>query len=566
MRKLALSLGLMVFSCILFAQNTITGKITDLKTGNPLSGVSVKSRTSRTGAQTNNDGIFKIQANVGDVLEISSIGYKTQRITIASQSDISVSLEQNSTELNEVVVTGSRGAPRVRTESPVPVDVIKINQVGEVTAKMDLTSILNIAAPSFNYNKQSGADGADAIDLGTLRGLGPDQTLVLINGKRRHQTAFVALFGTRGRGNSGTDLNAIPEADIDHIEILRDGASAQYGSDAIAGVINIVLKKDVNHLSINTGWSGYYDHKYNSLDAVDPSQYVTGHKLDGNAVTLGLNYGLPIGKSGGFINFGGNFLSQGKTFREEPDTNVSTNPQALPINAVRRAFGDASVTEGGAMFNAEIPISGTKTTFYSFGGYNYKNSNAYAYSRNFSSVPEKYPTDAQGNVDYVPGIMHTASDGSIFYNPLEDVHITDISLSAGLRGTTASEWDWDISNTVGYNNFHYYGDKTFNVSFPVRMQTAQTHFDDGGFSFLQNTVNADINKRFSAVASGLNLAFGLEYRYEQYKIYAGEDASWKNYGSYFVSGGDTTFKVSGAQGFPGFTPAIIPGSNIPGDA
>ena len=163
-------------------------------------------------------------------------------------------------------------------------------------------------------------------------------------------------------------------------------------------------------------------------------QYVTGHKLDGNTVTVGLNYGLPIGKNGGFINFGGNFLSQGKTFREQPDTNISTNLNALPINGVRRAFGDASVvTEGGAMFNSEIPIAGTKTTFYSFGGYNYKNSNAYAFSRNSDGAPEKFPTDGSGNINYVPGIMHTTSDGIIFYNPIEDVHITDISFAARFK-------------------------------------------------------------------------------------------------------------------------------------
>ena len=132
------------------------------------------------------------------------------------------------------------------------------------TAKMDLTSVLNIAAPSFNCNKQSGADGADHIDLGTLRGLGPDHTLVLINGKRRHSTAFVGLFGTRGRANSGVDMNGFPQAAVDRIEILRDGASAQYGSDAIAGVINIILKKDINHWSVNAGWSGYYDTKNNA--------------------------------------------------------------------------------------------------------------------------------------------------------------------------------------------------------------------------------------------------------------------------------------------------------------
>jgi hypothetical protein len=162
----------------------------------------------------------------------------------ASNGNMTIILNTAVNELQDVVLVGSRGGGRVKTESPVPVDVIKLSDVGINTARMDLTSTLNFVAPSFNYNKQSGADGADHIEIGTLRGLGPDQTLVLINGKRRHSTAFVGLFGTRGRGNSGVDLNGFPQSSVYRIEILRDGASAQYGSDAIAGVLNVVLKKE----------------------------------------------------------------------------------------------------------------------------------------------------------------------------------------------------------------------------------------------------------------------------------------------------------------------------------
>ncbi len=262
-KSLLLIVMILFSSQFLFAQKQIiTGKVTDAKTGEPLSGVSIKNRSSKGGGTTTNkEGVFSISAAPKDVLEISFVGFKTETVTLNGETNISVNLTVASAELTEVVFVGSRGVARAKIETPVPVDVIKINQVGLPTAKMDLTSVLNYAAPSFNYNKQSGADGADHVDLGTLRGLGPDQTLVLINGKRRHQTAFVGLFGTRGRGNSGVDLNAFPEAAVDRIEILRDGASAQYGSDAMAGVINIILKKDINHWTINTGWSGYYDTK-----------------------------------------------------------------------------------------------------------------------------------------------------------------------------------------------------------------------------------------------------------------------------------------------------------------
>ena len=201
-------------SCYALFAQTISGKVIDSK-GIPVSGASVKVKSTRKGTTTNNDGFFKIQANANDVLEITSIGFKIQSVTITGSSDINVSLESASIDLADVVVTGNRGTPRVRTESPVPIDVIKVNTIGETTAKPDLMSQLNMAVPSFNYNKQSGGDGSDAIDFASLRGLGFDQTLVLINGKRRHLSAFVNEVGTRGRGNSGTDLNAIPEAAID---------------------------------------------------------------------------------------------------------------------------------------------------------------------------------------------------------------------------------------------------------------------------------------------------------------------------------------------------------------
>src|SRR3954454_19328031 len=263
MRTVKMLLAFALFFCMhaSFAQTRITGRVTDATTGSPLEGVSVKIKSSKVGTTTNKDGVFSIEASSSDALIFSYVGFADQEVNVNTQTTIDVKLLGSITDLGQVVTVGTRTGGRIKTESQVPVDVININQAGVPTAKMDLTSVLNYTAPSFNYNKQSGADGADHIDLGTLRGLGPDQTLVLINGKRRHQTAFVALFGTRGRGNSGTDLNTIPIGAIDRIEILRDGASAQYGSDAMAGVINLVLKRDVKKFTMNIGYSGYVEPK-----------------------------------------------------------------------------------------------------------------------------------------------------------------------------------------------------------------------------------------------------------------------------------------------------------------
>ena len=563
MIRLLLLVGMFLSFSSLYAQTTISGKVVDKKTGSPISGVTVKVKGSKRGTSTNQDGRFTLEAAPGSTLEITSIGYATQTFTVKDASMLTIALEAGSTELQEVVFVGTRGAARSKIESPVPVDVINVNGVGNTTAKPDLMSQLNMSVPSFNYNKQSGGDGSDAIDFASLRGLGFDQTLVLVNGKRRHLSSFVNEVGTRGRGNSGTDLNAIPEAAIDRIEILRDGASAQYGSDAIAGVINIILKKNVRHLNLSIGTSAYDDHKYNTLNSVDPSQFYTGSQLDGKTLSVGLDYGLPIGQRGGFINVGANFLSYGKTFRAVPDTNISTNSKALPIDIWRRAFGDGSVVSGGAMYNMEIPVS-TNTTFYSFGGYNYKHSNVYAWTRSWGnpdrSQPTKFPTDANGNLIFVPSIMRvydptkgSLDTNNVYYNPQEDVYIKDMSAAVGIRGTVGDGWNWDLSNNVGYNDFHYWGNKTFNASLlPYDLEATKTRFDDGGFSFLQNTANLDISKHFSSVASGVTFSFGGEFRYERYHLYAGELDSYLAGGATLGPNGPA--KASGSEGYPGYQP------------
>jgi iron complex outermembrane recepter protein len=530
---------------LLAQKQTITGKITDPRTGAPLAGVSIRLQGSKAGTSTNSDGVFRIEAQPNDVLEVSMVGYKTQTITVGSQPEVNISLEGTSTDMEQVVLVGTRRAGRVKTETPVPVDVVNIGQATFSTGRMDLTSALNYAAPSFNYNKQSGSDGADHIELATLRGLGPDQTLVLINGKRRHQTSFVAVFGTRGRGNSGTDLNAIPMSAIDRVEILRDGASAQYGSDAIAGVMNMVLKRSVNQFTAQAGYSAYNDKKHNTYFKQSLGQYETsGGPMDGGTFTFGANYGVPLGKRGGFINFSGEFLNAGKTFRQVLDTNnIMGNASALPINIYRRAHGDASLLTAGGFYNMEVPL-GTATSFYSFGGYNYKFSDAFAFTRNFSARPDRFVTDFNGDLVDVPGIIKTSSDGERYFNPHIQTRVQDYSIAMGLKGVGATGWNWDLSNNLGNNRFHFFGDKTFNAS---TGDPNKNYFDDGGFSFLQNTTNLNFSRELPGIAQGFSIAVGGDFRYEQYKIFAGEEASYANYDP-------SGEKASGSQGFPGYQP------------
>jgi len=542
MRKCWLTLGLIFLFGItqkLNAQTfTLTGKILDAVTRTPLGGSTVRAGANST--VSNEEGNFSIQAKVNDVLTITHVGYEQVSMKITNQEALNIVMDQIPSELQQIVMIGTRRAGRIKTETPVPVDVVNVAQNTLPTAKMDLTSVLNFAAPSFNYNKQSGSDGADHVDLATLRGLGPDQTLVLVNGKRRHQTAFVSVFGTRGRGNSGTDLNAIPVDAIDRVEILRDGASAQYGSDAIAGVINLVLKKDVKKFSAEVGVGTYLDDKYNTYKSRATGDYPYQSKYDGTSLSVGANYGLPVGTKGGYLDISGNFLSTGKTFRQEQDG-------ILPINYVRRANGEGSLTSGGVFLNFDAPATAT-THIYAFGGYNYKKSDAFAFTRSWAGKPERFPTHADGSLDFVPSIMYRSSDGDTVYSPHIQTRITDASLAIGIKGAFGTGWTWDFSNAYGRNDFHFYGDKTFNAG----LGSARTHFDDGGFNFAQNTVNLNFVKDIPTIASGFTLSFGAEYRNEHYKIYRGEEASYANY---------DTLKASGSQGYPGYQPADVVNAN-----
>ncbi|HUR12717.1 MAG TPA: TonB-dependent receptor [Flavitalea sp.] len=541
MRNLILVSCLFFISIITIAQNHIVaGHIVDAN-GNAIPGASITVKGANRGTTSDINGNFTVSTLPREILIISSVGFTSQEVAINSRSTITITLQRYAADQDVVVLIGTRRAGRVKTETPVPVDVINISSP-QPTSRMDLSSLLNFTAPSFNYNKQSGSDGGDHVDLATLRGLGPDQTLVLVNGKRRHQTSFVAVFGTRGRGNSGTDLNTIPISAIDRVEILRDGASAQYGSDAIAGVINIILKNTVNKFTGHVGTSAYYDPKFNPAFENGLGHYIYDKKLDGRTLSAGFNYGIPVGKQAGFLNLSADLLTNSKTFRQALDTSdPSNNKDGMYLNPYRRANGDGSLEMAGGQYNLELPIASSGSRFYSFGGYNYRFADAYAFTRNFSARPERFPTDAGGNIIPVPDIIKTAADGEQYFNPHIQTRIKDGSVVAGVR-KTGSGWTWDFSNTTGYNRFQFFGDKTFNAG----LGATQTHFDDGGFSFLQNTTNASFSREFPGIAEGFNFAFGAEYRYERYTIFAGEQASYANY---------DPDKATGAQGFPGYQPA-----------
>ncbi|HEX9956329.1 MAG TPA: carboxypeptidase-like regulatory domain-containing protein, partial [Fibrella sp.] len=231
-----------------FAQN-IRGKVVDAGSGNSIPGATVVVARTQTGTSSDGEGNYSLKLAPGSYeLVISFVGYQnvTVPVTVPGSGEVTLTtrLQESQSSLNELVVIGSRAATaRTNIQSAVPVDVISTKEMKSY-AQVDVSQILNFVAPSFNSNRQTITDGTDHVDPASLRGLGPDQTLVLVNGKRRHNTALININGSVGRGSVGTDMNVIPVAAVERVEVLRDGAAAQYGSDAIAGVINVVLKKN----------------------------------------------------------------------------------------------------------------------------------------------------------------------------------------------------------------------------------------------------------------------------------------------------------------------------------
>ncbi|HYI11423.1 MAG TPA: TonB-dependent receptor [Thermoanaerobaculia bacterium] len=398
-----------------------------------------------------------------------------------------------------VIEVGSRSPERSRTDTPVPVDVVPVEEIADESGQLDLGQLLQFVAPSFNSNRQSGSDGSDHIDAATLRGLGPDQVLVLINGKRRHTSSLVYIFGTRGRGNVGTDLNSIPVSAIERIEILRDGAAAQYGSDAIAGVINIVLRKDTG---LNVLLSG--------------GAYTAG---DGQNEQIAVNYGLPLGQRG-TLSLTAEMLNRDKTNRATPEE--------------PRVIGDSATENLTFFYNLDMP-AGDTSTFYGHGGYNGRDGLAGAWYRGGVGTDD---IPSRNSAQMYPGgfVPDIGSD------------IRDLSAAFGYRTLVFGNWSADISTNYGSNKMEYIISRTLNASIATTNNgISPTRFDAGGFEFTQHTTNFDISRYYRDWLHGVSVAAGLEYRRETYEIFAGEAGSYADFDG--PGGGN-----AGSQGFPGFQP------------
>jgi iron complex outermembrane recepter protein len=550
--RCAMMSGLVMLLCVqAFSQRTLTGKVFDAANNKPLASANVATNESKNVVLTDRDGNFNIPISSTDkVVFISYIGYQSQSIRVKdNQNNLEIGLQPSTNDLETVTVIGTRNLSRTNVQSPVPVDIIPVSRMSKQVGQIDVNQLLTYSAPSFHSSRQTVSDGTDHMDPAQLRGLGSDQVLVLVNGKRYHQAALVNVNGTVNRGQVGTDLNTIPVSSIERIEVLRDGAAAQYGSDAIAGVINIVLKNNTNVLSGNVSYGENitsYPKNY-ALDLLNHHNTSKVNVRDGGAFDASLNYGVDLNKKG-FLNFTGEYSirdasNRAGTYTGQLYPNLSgankddsiLQARGLTRNNFDMRIGNAKIVNGAIVVNGAYSIS-KQWQLQLYGDLSQKNGEAAGIFRYPSAINSAAGTYAQMALQLYP-------DGFL---PLIKTNIKDYSFSIALNGKLG-EWNTNLSNTTGANIFDFAVDHSVNYTQFAVSSNPQTKFDAGGLKFLQNTSNIDLSRKFN-VLRGLNVAYGAEFRMDQYSQQAGEEASYKNYNT-------NSGASPGAQVFAGFIPA-----------
>jgi iron complex outermembrane receptor protein len=466
--------------------------------------------------------------------------------------------------LEQVVVTGTRVANRSVLDTAVPVDVVS-NEALSNLGVTEINQALSVALPSFNFPRPGLADGTDTVRPATLRSLAPDQTLVLVNGKRRHTAALVNVNGTIGRGAAATDLNTIPNAAVRAIEVLRDGASAQYGSDAIAGVINLRLReeREGGEASISYGWR---DTTYENLTGAPPAgatwsapAVLKRSRSDGETLTVSVWKGFSLGDSG-FLTVTGEFKDQERTERGGWDaraqyarpTATTFDPREATFNRFSQWYGEPELSQKTIFVNAgsELP-SGNEL----YANVSWQERSA------LSAGFQRLANDPSGR-----NVASIYPDGFL---PLIAPDVTDFAASTGVRWDAAG-WDMDLSLGYGRNDMKFTIKNTLNRSLGA---ASKTQFNAGGYAYDQLVLNLGGVRGFDVAgfSSPLNVAMGIEARREAYSITAGEPDSYRNGGVRLplntpgCTGASATLPAnvaaggcpspSGAQVFPGFRPA-----------
>ena len=582
---LVLSTILTISTISLYAQG-VKGIVKDATTNQGIPGTSVVVEGRSSGTSTDYNGNYTLRLPVGSYkIRISSVGYETTTVSAnASGTEftvLDVTLKESTSTLQEIAVIGSRSATaRTNIQTATPVDVISAKELKSF-GQIDVGQILNFVAPSFSSNRQTVTDGTDHIDPASLRGLGPDQVLVLLNGKRRHTSSLVNINGSVGRGSVGTDMNAIPVAAIERIEVLRDGAAAQYGSDAIAGVINIVLKKGYTGTSASlTYGSNMTTMNYNApvLGSTTPTSY-SKNITDGQVFQFDFSKGFRLGKEGSltvaaqvndrgrtsrtgldnaptvFLGANGGFPGtpagqEVNTFRTKLIADDAALASSRNYNRENMIFGNSSARNYGVFVNGGIPLD-EKSEIYFSGGYTYRTGQGFGNNR-IPVARNQQPVKADGSLFYQDGFL-----------PGIETDIYDKSFIAGYK-TKIGEWSMDVSNVYGNNSLQFTVFNSGNASLPAT-DAQQTTFNAGKLSFTQNTFNIDFARNYQSLGgfTYVNLAFGGEVRLEKFKIMAGEVNSYfgaaiqRPTAPLFVGGPaqGTAASAPGSQVFPGYQPS-----------
>lgn len=504
----------------------VTGTVVD-QDGNPLPGANVIVKGTSTGAQTDFDGMFSIQVPEDqNTLVVSYVGFKNVEVNVEGKSSVEVQLTPDAGQLDAVVVVGTRGKPRTSFDSPVAVDNFKTKEL-QKTGKTTVDQQLMLRVPSYTATEQPVSDAAAHFSPAGLRGLFPSRTLVLVNGKRKNASALVYSYVTPGRGEVGVDMKAIPSAALENVEVLRDGAAAQYGSDAIAGVINLVMKEKVDPF-INNSFS-------------------TTTRGDGEQYQLESGFGVDIGQDG-YANFTLSHMDSKATQRAGEITSLEDEAGYWGIPNSNYSLNDLSSfldRNPGAGFQVGLPNMTITNFAYNLGFTLDEETSTEIYS--FGTLTDREGSAPQfARVPYwVPGFQAIYPDQDFFLAKMAP-QIRDHTFSLGLR-TTHNEWNFDLSSTLGKNRIDYYIEDSFNQSFAG---ASPSDFYNGAHQFSHVVNNLDVNRTFyDAGLEALSVAFGVEHRTERFVTEEGEFASYGDGESPNAQGGRT-----GSESFGGFSP------------
>ena len=505
---------LLHLSFLSLGQNKINGTVTDAN-GTPLEGATLQLKGVSTGTIADATGkyILSSEQKFPWTIVLSHVSYVSKVFTVSQEGNQDFSLT-DLVALSGVTIVGSRGKPRTDVNRPVPVDVLSAKEL-QNTNQIELGQQLQFSSPSYNSAKYGINGSLVYADYATLRGLGPDQILVLVNGKRRHQFSSAHIGFSISRGMVVTDMNAIPFLATERAEILRDGAASQYGSDAIAGIVNIKLRETVNQGTFRT-------------------QVGTTKEGDGTNYMAALNYGFKLGKEKSFLNFTLHYQVLSETNRSDYYTGRIYSATKRIDDSIRAArkfypatdsfrvgiFGAGEVKSPQVFINAGYPLN-DKWSLYSFGGYSFKKAKGYGFFRN------AIPTDANSN----PGIY---PDGYVPIFPAED---QDYSAVVGLTRTVLNGWNMDFSTGYGKNAVDRFASNTTNTSLG---SASPTEFFVGTSTFGQSTTEANISKNYPGLwnLKALNLAFGGQFRVDNYQLLRGDENSYK-VGPFATSQGKT---------------------------